>query len=141
MANIKSQKKRILTAEKARIRNRAVRSELKTAVKAVRAAVEAGDAADAQAKAQKACGLPALYETETADRLSAGMAELTRAGDALAEAIRQVPAQNEEAMRNCRDSVLSRMFLARTAADALEGLVDRSFWPFPTYVDLLFSEG
>ena len=92
-------------------------------------------------EAQKACGLPALYETETADRLSAGMAELTRAGDALAEAIRQVPAQNEEAMRNCRDSVLSRMFLARTAADALEGLVDRSFWPFPTYVDLLFSEG
>ncbi len=90
---------------------------------------------------QKACGLPALYETETADRLSAGMAELTRAGDALAEAISQVPAQNEEAMRSCRDSVLSRMFVARTAADELEGLVDRSFWPFPTYVDLLFSEG
>ena len=40
MANIKSQKKRIITAEKARVRNRAVRSELKTAVKAVRTAVE-----------------------------------------------------------------------------------------------------
>ena len=43
MANIKSQKKRILTAEKARQRNKAVRSELKTAVKHVRAAVEAGE--------------------------------------------------------------------------------------------------
>ena len=32
MANIKSQKKRIITAEKARQRNKAVRSELKTAV-------------------------------------------------------------------------------------------------------------
>ena len=43
MANIKSQKKRIITAEKARMRNRAVRSELKTYVKKVHAAVEAGD--------------------------------------------------------------------------------------------------
>ena len=41
MANIKSQKKRIRTAEKARMRNKAVRSELKTAVKRVRAAVDA----------------------------------------------------------------------------------------------------
>ena len=48
MANIKSQKKRILTAEKARQRNKAVRSELKTAIKAVRTAVEAGQLEDAQ---------------------------------------------------------------------------------------------
>ena len=57
MANIKSQKKRILTAEKARIRNKAIRSELKTAVKGVHAAVETGDAAAAQAAANKACRL------------------------------------------------------------------------------------
>lgn len=54
MANIKSQKKRIVTAEKARMRNKAVRSELKTAVKRVRAAVEANDAELAQADANKA---------------------------------------------------------------------------------------
>ena len=54
MANIKSQKKRIITAEKARQRNRAVRSELKTAVKAVRVAVDAKDAEAAQAAANKA---------------------------------------------------------------------------------------
>ena len=54
MANIKSQKKRIITAEKARVRNRAVRSELKTAVKDVRAAVTAKDADAAQAAANKA---------------------------------------------------------------------------------------
>ena len=54
MANIKSQKKRIITAEKARQRNRAVRSELKTAVKAVRSAVEAKDVEAAQAAANKA---------------------------------------------------------------------------------------
>lgn len=54
MANIKSQKKRIITAEKARMRNKAIRSELKTAVKRVRAAVEANDAELAQAEANKA---------------------------------------------------------------------------------------
>ena len=54
MANIKSQKKRIITAEKARVRNRAVRSELKTAVKKVRVAVANGDAELAQAEANKA---------------------------------------------------------------------------------------
>ena len=50
MANIKSQKKRILTAEKARQRNKAVRSELKTYVKKVVTAVEAGDKAAAEAQ-------------------------------------------------------------------------------------------
>lgn len=57
MANIKSQKKRILTAEKARQRNKAVRSELKTAIKAVRTAVEAGKLEEAQVAANKASRL------------------------------------------------------------------------------------
>lgn len=57
MANIKSQKKRILTNEKARMRNRAIRSELKTATRAVRDAVEAGDGAAAVAAAHTACKL------------------------------------------------------------------------------------
>ena len=57
MANIKSQQKRILTNEKARIRNKAVRTELKSSVKKVHTAVEAGDKAAAQASAQVACRL------------------------------------------------------------------------------------
>ncbi len=55
MANIKSQKKRIKTAEKARLRNRACKSELKTAVRRVREAAEAGNAEAALAAAQAAC--------------------------------------------------------------------------------------
>lgn len=54
MANIKSQKKRIRTAEKARMRNRAVRSELKTLVKHVHEAVEQGDADAAKSAASRA---------------------------------------------------------------------------------------
>lgn len=57
MANIKSQKKRIITNEKARLRNRAVRSELKTATRAVEDAVEAKNGAEAYAAALKACRL------------------------------------------------------------------------------------
>ena len=57
MANIKSQKKRIITAEKARQRNKAVRSELKTAVKRVRAAVEANNVELAEVEVSKASKL------------------------------------------------------------------------------------
>ena len=39
MANIKSQKKRNITNEKSRQRNRAIKSELKTAIRAAREAV------------------------------------------------------------------------------------------------------
>ncbi|MBD8062925.1 SSU ribosomal protein S20P [Georgenia satyanarayanai] len=54
MANIKSQKKRILTNEKARLRNKAVKSELKTHVRRVREAVAAGDKETAATALQSA---------------------------------------------------------------------------------------
>ena len=43
MANIKSQIKRNKTNEKRRVRNQAVKSELKTLVRKTREAIEAGD--------------------------------------------------------------------------------------------------
>ena len=57
MANIKSQKKRVLTNEKSHQRNRAVKSGLKTAIKKVTGAVEAGDAATAKTAALEAARL------------------------------------------------------------------------------------
>ena len=57
MANIKSQKKRIITNEKRRMRNRAVKSELKTAIRRVREDVAAEDGKQAYADACKACRL------------------------------------------------------------------------------------
>jgi len=55
VANIKSQKKRIVTNEKARHRNRSVKSSLKTATKKVHAAVESGDKQSALTSAHEAC--------------------------------------------------------------------------------------
>jgi small subunit ribosomal protein S20 len=43
VANIKSQIKRIKTNEKARLRNKAVKSSLKTAIRKFRTAADAGD--------------------------------------------------------------------------------------------------
>lgn len=48
MANIKSAKKRILVSRERAERNKAVRSGVKTAMKKVYAAIEAGDKAAAQ---------------------------------------------------------------------------------------------
>lgn len=55
MANIKQQKKRVLTNEKRRVRNQAYKSELKTVVRKTREAVEAGDKELAQSSLRDAC--------------------------------------------------------------------------------------
>ncbi|SDZ92205.1 small subunit ribosomal protein S20 [Lachnospiraceae bacterium NK3A20] len=48
MANIKSAKKRVITSAKKAAANKAVKTGVKTAVKKVNAAIEAGDKAAAQ---------------------------------------------------------------------------------------------
>ncbi len=55
MANIKSQLKRIKTNEKARLRNKSVKSALKTSIRKFREAADAGDVA-AAAELSRAAG-------------------------------------------------------------------------------------
>lgn len=78
MANIKSQIKRIKTNEKARLRNKAVKSELKTYVRRVREAVAAGDkeaattaVAAASRKLDKAVSKGVIHANQAANRKSA----------------------------------------------------------------------
>ena len=94
-----------------------------------------------RAQAEQAMGLSAVYETTAARQAGEHIAALQTAYQALQAAIQATPAQGELAMVFCRDSLLPQMDKVRAAADALEGIVDRARWPFPTYVDLLFSEG
>ncbi|MCI5855975.1 MAG: 30S ribosomal protein S20 [Agathobacter sp.] len=54
MANIKSAKKRILVTEIKAARNKAIRSEVKTSIKKVEAAVVAGDKTAAEAELKNA---------------------------------------------------------------------------------------
>lgn len=78
MANIKSQIKRIRTNEAARLRNKAVKSELKTHVRRVREAVAAGDKDAASAalvsattKLDKAVSKGVIHANQAANRKSA----------------------------------------------------------------------
>lgn len=78
MANIKSQIKRNRTNEAARLRNKSVKSALKTAVRQAREAIAAGDAtaaAAATAKASraldKAVSKGVIHANQAANRKSA----------------------------------------------------------------------
>ena len=78
MANIKSQIKRIGTNRKAQERNKAVKSELKTAIRATREAVAAGDKDKALAalkvankKLDKATSKGVIHANQAANRKSA----------------------------------------------------------------------
>ena len=78
MANIKSQLKRIKTNEKARERNKAVKSELKTAIRSTREAVVAGDKdkatialSRASKKLDKAVSKGVIHKNQAANRKSA----------------------------------------------------------------------
>ncbi|MBB2921384.1 30S ribosomal protein S20 [Cellulomonas sp. 179-A 4D5 NHS] len=78
MANIKSQIKRIGTNEKARLRNKAVKSELKTHVRRVREAVAGGDKEaasvaliSASKKLDKAASKGVIHQNQAANKKSA----------------------------------------------------------------------
>lgn len=78
MANIKSQKKRNLTNEKARLRNKSVKSSLKTAVRKFHEAADAGDAEKATTAAReatrqldKAVSKGVIHKNQAANRKSA----------------------------------------------------------------------
>lgn len=78
MANIKSQIKRNKTNEKARLRNKAVKSSLKTAVRKAREAVAAGDpqqAAEytraASRQLDKAVSKGVIHKNQAANKKSA----------------------------------------------------------------------
>jgi small subunit ribosomal protein S20 len=78
MANIKSQIKRIRTNEAARLRNKSVKSSVKTAIRKFREAAESGDKdkaaemlREAGRKLDKAVGKGVLHSNQAANKKSA----------------------------------------------------------------------
>ena len=82
---------------------------------------------------RKSLGLPGGYEEAEAAEISALMDSLKSACDSIESEIKSLPRDDEAAMYFCMNE-------ARGYADKLETIVDRAFWPFPTYSELLFSE-
>ncbi|MBM7025682.1 30S ribosomal protein S20 [Clavibacter zhangzhiyongii] len=87
MANIKSQIKRIGTNKKAQERNKAVKSELKTAIRSVKSAITAGDK-DAAVKAvnlagkklDKAASKGVIHKNQAANRKGAIAKQVAKIG-------------------------------------------------------------
>ena len=85
MANIKSAKKRVLVAQTKAERNKAIRSKVKTYVKKVLAAVEAGDKAAAETALKTAASeidkaqTKGVYHANTASRKIARLSKLVAA--------------------------------------------------------------
>ena len=87
MANIKSQIKRIKTNEKARQRNKAAKSSLKTSIRRFREAAAAGDSAKATEFAyaasralDKAASKGVIHKNQAANRKSAIASQAARLG-------------------------------------------------------------
>ncbi|KRD06800.1 30S ribosomal protein S20 [Mycobacterium sp. Root265] len=78
MANIKSQEKRIKTNERRRLRNQSVRSSLRTAVRGLREAIDAGEKDKAgellvatNRKLDKAASSGVIHKNQAANKKSA----------------------------------------------------------------------
>jgi glutamine synthetase len=89
------------------------------------------------AVALKAAGLPA--DTTLLQQVSKLSAELLSGVDALETALQRHAEGGllGEAKAFCHD-VLPAMLALRESVDALEGLVDDTLWPLPTYQEMLF---
>ncbi|HVE74430.1 MAG TPA: 30S ribosomal protein S20 [Mycobacteriales bacterium] len=92
MANIKSQIKRIKTNEKARVRNKAVRSALKTGVRKFREAADSGDATTAaellrtaSRQLDKAASKGVIHANQAANRKSAMASRVAQMSDSAAK--------------------------------------------------------
>ena len=118
----------------ARTMCRMIRTEILPAVSAC------GAALCERAASLRAQKLSPAYETKTAREITALTAKLAASCDLLEKDLKRTPADPTKAMRFIGETIRTDMEQARESADALELLCDRDAWPFPVYVDLLFSE-
>lgn len=88
--------------------------------------------------AKKNTGVPCRAESAIIRDLSAHTDALYDAIDVLKKALASVPRGADAAARYDHDTVIPAMNKLRAEADLLEELTDKSYWPYPTYSDLLF---
>lgn len=83
-------------------------------------------------------GLSCEAETAIANQLGEYTDRMYRAIEALKNALHTLPALPDAASMHHHDVVIPAMNTLRAAADMLESLTDKSYWPYPTYSDLMF---
>ena len=91
------------------------------------------------ALAKKQLGLAGGAETRLLTQVSALNDALERAVSTLEEAVEAAPKADAETLAHYyHDEVIPCMDAVRKPADALERMVGKEHWPFPTYADILF---
>jgi len=89
-------------------------------------------------EAKRELGISCHAEGALVQSLSSHTDQLYDAIETLRFDLKAVPEQAEAAASYYHDVVIPAMEAIRREADALESLTDKSFWPYPTYSDLLF---
>ena len=87
---------------------------------------------------KKPIGVDAPAEAAAVRELTAKTAELITLEEKLKAAVAAEPETLNERALYEHETVIPAMEAARKAADELEGKVGKSYWPMPTYADLLF---
>ena len=93
------------------------------------------------ATAKNALGVEAVYETETAARVSKLTTEVLTEVRTLEKVSDDAEELTDVLTRACayKDNVLCAMSALRESVDELETLTAKKYWPYPNYGDLLFS--
>ncbi len=91
-------------------------------------------------KQQLSPAVAAEYELLTVTELSQLTAQLSQRVAQLDAHIKKADGLGDIATQAnyCKDQLLADMQAVRESADALEAMTDSAYWPFPTYVDLLY---
>ena len=87
---------------------------------------------------KNAMGASCNAEKSLIQRLSASTDALYEKCEKLKADLQSIPECPEESAIYYHDVILSDMESIRADADLLEQLTDKSYWPYPTYSDLLF---
>ena len=87
---------------------------------------------------KKALGIAHKAEQAMAERLAMHTDALYDAIETLRCSLKDVPDSAEEPARFYRSAVIPAMNDLRREADILEELTDKTYWPYPTYSDILF---
>ena len=122
---------KIINIEARTMVDMAVHQILPTAIRYSRALCEG-------IQAKQDTGFSCRAERELVKKLSLHTDALYDAIDAMKEKLRDLPETAEKAVAYNRKVVVPAMDDLRHEADILEALTDKSYWPYPTYSDLLF---
>ena len=96
------------------------------------------DLAEGINRKKAATGRKPATELSLMARISESCDRLYEASEELQAKLKSIPKGNECAADYCSEVIVAAMQTVRKEADLLEELTAKSYWPYPTYSDLLF---